>query len=77
MVRDLRAEGERRIEREGPDYTLADLREDLKTFAASRGMPYFDALPGANGPIEQALALIEQTRNGGISNGGSYAVSAA
>jgi hypothetical protein len=42
------------MERE-PDLCDGDVEEKLKTWAAERDIEYFDALPGANPPIAQAL----------------------
>jgi hypothetical protein len=51
-------EGSRTI----PGYTRTDLAEDLKRHAAQRRIEYFDGLRGANGIIEQAMAIAEQRR---------------
>lgn len=40
-----------------PDCDLGDLAEELKQWAAKKGVPYFDAWPGAATPIEQAITI--------------------
>jgi biotin operon repressor len=47
-----------------PGYGRADLAEDLKKFAAERGIRYFDALAGRDGIIEKAIAIAEQRQRG-------------
>jgi Helix-turn-helix domain len=43
-----------------PGYREADLKEDLKKFAADMGIQYFDGLAGRAGIIDQALLIAER-----------------
>lgn len=45
-----------------PDIPHGDLSEELKQWAAKKGVPYFDAWPGAATPIEQAITIARQRR---------------
>jgi hypothetical protein len=38
-----------------PERSRSDLAEDLKEWAASQRIPYFDARPGASTPVQQAI----------------------
>jgi hypothetical protein len=40
-----------------PHKSLGELVEELKQWAASNDMPYFDAWPGAAAPIDQAITI--------------------
>jgi hypothetical protein len=40
-----------------PEKSLGDLSEELKQYAALRGIRYFDALPGAAPPVQQAITI--------------------
>jgi hypothetical protein len=45
-----------------PNCELGDLAEQLKQWAASNSVPYFDAWPGAATPIEQAITIAIERR---------------
>jgi Helix-turn-helix domain len=45
-----------------PGCPHSDLAEELKQWAAKRGVPYFDAWPGAATPIEQAITIATARR---------------
>jgi hypothetical protein len=45
-----------------PNCEHGDLTEQLKQWAASNSVPYFDAWPGAATPIEQAITIATERR---------------
>ena len=56
------AEQAARILDSKPDISDFDLAEDLKEWAAGRGIPYFDAWPGVATPIQKAIDIAIQRR---------------
>jgi hypothetical protein len=46
--------------RDAPGISHADLVEILKNWAAAQGIPYFDAWPGSEPPIEQAIKIARE-----------------
>lgn len=45
-----------------PRKPLGDLAEELKQWAAKKGIPYFDACAGAASPIQQAITIAIERR---------------
>lgn len=45
-----------------PHKSLGDLGEELKQWAAKKGVPYFDACRGAATPIQQAITIAIERR---------------
>jgi hypothetical protein len=45
-----------------PGCSHGDLAEDLKQWAAERGLPYFDRWPDAASPIQQAITIATERR---------------
>jgi hypothetical protein len=56
------AEAASEILERNPSISYPDLAESLKEWAASRGIPYFDAWPGAATPIQQAIEIAIEKR---------------
>jgi DNA-binding transcriptional MocR family regulator len=61
LIGQLSDEAER-ILRCVPEQQDGELAENLKTWAASKGLPYFDAWPGSATPIEQAIITARERR---------------
>jgi hypothetical protein len=64
MVRSL-ANAASAILANNPSCEIGDLAEELKCWAASNGFEYFDAWPGAETPITQAITIAIERRKTG------------